>query len=288
MWRRLCLLALSALCVMSLAAGDASAQRRDRERDRDRDRDGDRGKWELLGTQAVDFRGGRDVINVGRREGRFTRIALEARDHDIFIQDLKVVFLNNEVQDIPVRAQLRRDQRTRPLDLMGGDRVIRQVQIVYRARPGFGGYALLRLYGEKDRGGGSGAGPVAGTGPRPGPGSGSGPGPGPGSDRWDELGCKKVGFIRDRDVIPVGRQEGRFRAIRLRVADTKVHMMDLKVVYANGAPDDIPVREEIPAGGQTRPLDLKGERRAIRQIETVYRSRPSLRGRATVCIDGLH
>jgi hypothetical protein len=283
MWRRLCLLALSALCVLSLAAGDASAQRRDRDRDRDRDR----GKWELLGTQAVDFRGARDVIHVGRREGRFTRIALEARDHDIYILDLKVVFLNNEVQDIPVRAQLRRDQRTRPLDLSGGERGIRQIQIVYRARPGVGGYAHLRVYGEKDRDGGSGAGAVAGTGPRPGPAAGSGPGAGSGSDRWDELGCKKVGFIRDRDVIVVGRQEGRFRAIRLRVADTKVHMMDLKVVYANGDPDDIPVREEIPAGGQTKPLDLKGERRAIRQIETVYRSRPSLRGRATVCIDGL-
>ena len=135
------------------------------------DRDRDRSKWELLGTQAVDFRGGRDVINVGRREGRFTRIALEARDHDIFIRDLKVIFLNNEVQDIPVRAQLRRDQRTRPLDLTGDDRVIRQVQIVYRARPGFGGYALLRLYGEKDRGGGSGAGRALelGAGSRPGP-----------------------------------------------------------------------------------------------------------------------
>ena len=272
MWRRLCLFALSALCVLGLAAGDASAQRRDRERDRDRDRD--RGQWELLGTQAVGFRVNRDVINVGRREGRFTRIALEARDNDIFIMDLKVIFLNNDVQDIPVRAQLRRDERTRPLDLIGGERGIRQIQIVYRARPGFGGHALLRVYGEKDRGGD--------PGPRP------GPGPGPIADRWDELGCKKVGFIRDRDVIPVGRQEGRFRAIRLRVADNKVHMMDLKVVYANGGPDDIPVREEIAAGAQTRPLDLKGERRSIRQIEMVYRSRPSLRGRATVCVDGLH
>jgi len=38
-----------------------------------------------------------------------------------------------------------------------------------------------------------------------------------------------------------------------------VHMMDLKVIYANGQPDDITVREEIRAGGQTRALDLKGD-----------------------------
>lgn len=268
MWRRVCLFALSAVCLLGLAAGDASAQRRDR--DRDRDRGGDRAEWELLGSQTVGFRVDRDVIQVGRREGRFTRIALEARGNDIFVMDLKVVFLNNEVQDIPVRAQIRRGDRTRPLDLSGGERGIRQIEIVYRARPGFGGRAVLNVYGEKDGGG------------RP------GPGPGPGADRWDELGCQKVGFLIDRDVIRVGRDDGRFRAIRVRVAGNRVHMMDLKVVYANGQPDDIPVREEIRAGGQTRPLDLRGERRSIRQIEMVYRSQPSFRGQATVCVDGLH
>ena len=110
--------------------------------------------------------------------------------------------------------------------------------------------------------------------------------PGAARARWDELGCKKVGFLVDKDVVKVGRSEGRFKAIRLKVMGNKVHMMDLKVVYANGAPDDIPVREEIRAGGETRALDLKGERRAIRQVEMVYRSQPNFRGEATVCVEG--
>jgi hypothetical protein len=62
-------------------------------------------------------------------------------------------------------------------------------------------------------------------------------------------------------------------------------MDDLKVIYANGEPDDIPVRSEIRAGGQTRPLDLRGERRAIKQIEMKYRSQPNFKGEATVCVD---
>ncbi len=104
--------------------------------------------------------------------------------------------------------------------------------------------------------------------------------------RWEQLGCKKVGFLVDKDVIHVGRGEGRFRSIRLLVSGNKVHMMDLKVIYANGQPDDIPVRDEIRAGGQTKPLDLKGERRAIKEIEMVYRSQPSFKGEATVCVEG--
>ena len=106
------------------------------------------------------------------------------------------------------------------------------------------------------------------------------------SARWEQLGCQKVGFLVDKDVIKVGRDEGKFRSIRLLVSGNKVHMMDLKVIYANGQPDDIPVREEIRAGGQTKPLDLRGERRAIRQIEMVYRSQPNFKGEATVCVEG--
>ena len=104
--------------------------------------------------------------------------------------------------------------------------------------------------------------------------------------RWERLGCQKVGFIVDKDVIRVGRGEGRFKSIRLEVSGNKVYMDDLKVIYANGEPDDIPVRSEIRAGGQTRPLDLRGERRAIKEIEMKYHSQPNFKGQATVCVDG--
>jgi hypothetical protein len=106
---------------------------------------------------------------------------------------------------------------------------------------------------------------------------------------WSELGCRKVSFIgKDRDVIKVGRKEGRFRAVRLKARGNDVEMLDLKVVYANGAPDDIPVRKHIRAGSQTGPLDLKGRDRAIDSVEMVYKSRPNFKGLATVCVDGLH
>src|SRR5262249_19708582 len=70
------------------------------------------------------------------------------------------------------------------------------------------------------------------------------------TDKWEELGCQKVGFLIDRDVVKVGRREGRFKVIRLEVSGNAVYMEDLKVVYGNGAPDDIPVRSEIRDGGQ--------------------------------------
>ena len=61
-------------------------------------------------------------------------------------------------------------------------------------------------------------------------------------EEWVELGCKEVSFRVDRDVLPVGRQEGRFYAIRLYARGGAVEMLNLRVIYANGDPDNIPVR----------------------------------------------
>ena len=105
---------------------------------------------------------------------------------------------------------------------------------------------------------------------------------------WELLGSKKVGFITDRDVIQVGRGEGRFRAVKVRVKDAPIHMTDLKVIYTNGQPDDLPIRSEIRAGGESRAIDLKGRERAIREIQMVYRSKPTFKGFATVEVWGLN
>jgi hypothetical protein len=106
--------------------------------------------------------------------------------------------------------------------------------------------------------------------------------------KWVELGCQQVSFIgKDRDSIRVGRSEGRFKAIKLAARGNDVEMLDLKVIYANGEPDDIPVRSLIRAGRETRSLDLRGRDRAIDRIDMVYRSRPNFRGQATVCAEGL-
>ena len=106
--------------------------------------------------------------------------------------------------------------------------------------------------------------------------------------RWVELGCQQVSFIgKDRNSIRVGRREGRFKAIKLAARGNDVEMLDLKVVYANGEPDDIAVRSVIRAGRETRALDLRGRDRAIDRIDMVYRSRPNFRGQATVCAEGL-
>jgi hypothetical protein len=166
--------------------------------------------------------------------------------------------------------------------------------MTYRSRPDFRGEAVIRVFGEPSRRQAGPPGPAAMAPPLPGD-----------RDRdrdrgdrgdWVELGCKQVALVgRDRDSIPVGRREGRFRAIRLLVRGADVEMLDLRVIYANGQPDNIPVRNMIRAESRTRALDLQGRERSIQQVELAYRTAlnpvdiiaKQRLSTATVCVEGL-
>jgi hypothetical protein len=107
-------------------------------------------------------------------------------------------------------------------------------------------------------------------------------------DKWERLGCERVGNRADFDEIKVGRREGRFSALRLEAKGNSVQILDLKVIYANGSSDDIRVRSEINQGDRTRPLDLRGRDRAIERIQIVSkkdRQGPG-RGHAEICVYG--
>ena len=71
----------------------------------------------------------------------------------------------------------------------------------------------------------------------------------------------------------------------MRGAD--IDMLDLRVVYGNGEPDDISGALFIRQGDRTRPLDLRGRERSIDRVEMTYLTIPNFKGQATVCVEGL-
>lgn len=104
--------------------------------------------WEHLGTRHVRDAVDRDAIVLpGNR--KFDRIRICAYGRPVHFIDLEVRFANGTVQDVPVRAVVRPGQCTRAIDLVGVDRNIASVQMVYEAntRRRFVG-AEVRLFGE--------------------------------------------------------------------------------------------------------------------------------------------
>lgn len=241
--------------------------------------------WVPLGQQSVGFRVDRDVINIGQseewyRSRSFRALHFLAERNDVHMMSVKVVYLNGFAEEFRIDRLIRQGTEM-PIDLRGDRSYLKQIEMVYRSRPDFRGEAIIKVFGEPARRMG-------------GPG---GPPPAPDrADTWTELGCQQVNlFGRDRDTIRVGRRDGRFKAIRLFVRGADVEMLDLKVIYAGGQPDDIAVKNVIRAGERTRPLDLKGWERAIDRVEMVYRTAgkptnmigPQGLRMATVCVEGL-
>ena len=99
--------------------------------------------------------------------------------------------------------------------------------------------------------------------------------------RWERLGVAHVDGKVDHDNISVGVRDGKFRAIQLRVKGGSVEFLRMVIHYADGEPEEVAVRERIPAGGATRPIDLRGHTRYIRSVELWYakggwRTRPEV------------
>ena len=99
---------------------------------------------------------------------------------------------------------------------------------------------------------------------------------------WELLGSRTVERRTDRDEIKVGEKEGTFRAIQLRVRRRGIELKDLRVHFGNGAVYDVQVRNFIPAGSQTRVIDLPGGARVIEKVVFYYQTRGRGRKRAVV------
>ena len=106
------------------------------------------------------------------------------------------------------------------------------------------------------------------------------------ADDWERLGCRNVGFAVDRDTIGVGKSEGRYKRIKLRVKVAPIEFYEVRVVFGSGSQLVIPIRQVVEAGSESRPLDLPGDARVIRQVDLLYRSIPTFKGAAEVCVIG--
>jgi hypothetical protein len=105
---------------------------------------------------------------------------------------------------------------------------------------------------------------------------------------WRLLGTTHANHTADHDVITVQGPYDNFRKIKFKVTDAPLNLMHMVVTYDNGVPDKIDVRENIPKGGESRVIDLKGVgKRSLRKIEFWYDTKGFLNGKADVTVFGM-
>jgi hypothetical protein len=106
--------------------------------------------------------------------------------------------------------------------------------------------------------------------------------------RWEKLGQRKVNFKADKDEIGVGRFEGFFDALQLKVKKGPINMHKMVVHFHNGDTKEIELRNNFTAGSESRVIDLPGNRRIIDKVVFWYDTKNFAEGKAIVELWGRH
>jgi hypothetical protein len=106
--------------------------------------------------------------------------------------------------------------------------------------------------------------------------------------KWVDLGTKEVKASSEQDTWHITSARGQFRRIKLTVAKSAIRIGRLQIRYASGQDEDIEVRQNIPAGGSTRNIDVDGRNRFIKEVNVWYETiGPNPRRTARVTLWGL-
>lgn len=201
--------------------------------------------WQSFGEREVDGAVDHDRILVGADEGKVTALKFRVEDSSLLMFDIKVTFGNGEVFSPPTKLVFDENSASRVLDLPGGARNVKRVDFRYGNLPG-GGKASVRLSGKTVT-------------PPP----------------WQSLGERQVDGRNDRDRIVVGKDEGKFKALNIRVEDSALVMFDVKVTFENGSSFSPPTSLVFAEDSKSRVIDLPGEARFIKRVDFKYGNLPT-------------
>ncbi len=105
---------------------------------------------------------------------------------------------------------------------------------------------------------------------------------------WRLIGTVEADRRADHDALFVRGPFDDFRRVKFKVTNAGLNLQHMVITYDNGAPDNIEVRQNIPQGGESRQIDLRGAgKRSIRKIEFWYDTKGLLKGKAHVTVFGM-
>lgn len=105
--------------------------------------------------------------------------------------------------------------------------------------------------------------------------------------QWRFLGMVTAQTVKDHDIIVVAGPYDFFRRLKFKVTDSPIEMAYMLVRYQDGgAPERIETRFNIPQGGESRVIDIKGGARKLKSVEFWYRDKGLLNGKADVSLLG--
>ena len=121
------------LTLISLNTSEVSAQK---------------GNWEKLGSRKVNFTLDKDVIQLGAKEGAFSKLMIKVTGGAINMHKMVVQYGNGGKEEIPLKHSFSKGRNSRMIDLKGKLRLIKKVTFWYDSKNRPGKKATLHLLGK--------------------------------------------------------------------------------------------------------------------------------------------
>lgn len=103
--------------------------------------------------------------------------------------------------------------------------------------------------------------------------------------KWKIIGQKEAAYGVDRDVLYV-KGNNIYTALKLKVVDAGLNMIDMDVYFENGQKDHVPLQKNFHAGEESRVIDLPGNARRIDKITFLYDTKGIRKGKANIIVFG--
>lgn len=194
-------------------------------------------------TKVSPFFTDKDVVKVNTCEPRVARLQLQAKNADVSIKKLVILFKNGTTQNLDLNTVLKRGSQSPWLDLPGdGARCIDKLGITGTAESGFS-QARVVFVGQTQ----------------------------PNAPQARELGETKLSmFSNDKDVIRVNSCNPRVNFIQLRAKNADANLNKVVVTFGNGDKQELDVRSTLKKDQVTRWIELDGRGgRCVSQIKIV-------------------
>lgn len=89
--------------------------------------------WVKLGERRVSDRADHDTITVASARGSFDAVKLHVREHAVRFYKVVVHYRNGSKEELELKDVIGAGNETRVIDLKGGQRVIKKIDLFYEA-----------------------------------------------------------------------------------------------------------------------------------------------------------
>lgn len=99
------------------------------------------------------------------------------------------------------------------------------------------------------------------------------------AQRWEKIGERTLGNKNKEKTITINcAHQGKFRMLKIAVENTSVEFENVSVEFLSGSTQELKIRDYVSAGRETRPIDLRGDKRVIKKIELTCKPKEKAKG----------